>query len=994
MDISQAKIIEVMKNYTDLMYKPYFMIGDVVVRVKDHLANWNNFERINMDDENPPSKFLSIVIADDPNNSLLRQSNERVEEFEERNEDDFEDLIAREYIYNPQIDAQEIISDIDYYVSKMQAGKRNFKQGGRIDNPIMLPDTTSEYMHLKRVLNKQGYDITHNEMNENYEVGGVVKHKHGVTTDGTEGGYFDGRPHSEGGIKAVNIDTGTPIEVEGGEVVITKDAVADKTKREFMGKKMTNKEILSYINQSGGGVALAKGGEIRETEFKMGGYIDYIKKYITSGTDTNNPSFRDYVLRNLKYQSAVAYYTQYFAFFEVRRTLANQEKIRKGDYVIYKSNPQSIEVGFAKVINARSKINVQIQDTLTGRTLAVEREKLVKSDSLIDGFSNDYFYGNLAGNIPLEFTLKSMNYAIKIPISTTPFYFATSEEAANFINLHLDKSLQITAYNYTSTGSRVESIFWGRDYIQVAFKDGNDFEDYLIGKFNQYYYIHQIYLNSLILKKTLSPNYPIKITNYYIDNPFLNSYIDYTDDVGYFIREFKILSNKISQTNTANTAINTLTLTIKWEDKSLIKIDYNLASKPPNLIQDLMLLSGWFDGSVDTTNVTFSDLKQNFALYGWDDGLPERENYIDIVSEPIIDNKTIASNLPTRNNQQKAEIPQNIQELQKPSTPKSTYSILNEYNNSIESDLKELTFILANTPEYEFETRTSLGQEIARLNYIISKYEESEIVDDDIIEDLLEADSMPNEFRPTRAANANAFQPNGDFTTLTSAQLKIVNNPNFSKWFGNYKDAYNYNKIYANDPIPCSKVVTEGGEPLVVYMGVGREFEAVRFNRFPIAYFAVNYDYAEWFAETKNANGGWVLPFFLDIKNPLDLTIFGINKVAPKDFYDWLFLQTGMTAEEFGFIGAWQNPQMPPIEVWMYIRNNKAFLNILKESKIVDGIHFYENNPSNQVGDSNYSTEVWSTFYPNQSKLASAERGKYILSSVDTFKMSKGGKLI
>jgi hypothetical protein len=200
--------------------------------------------------------------------------------------------------------------------------------------------------------------------------------------------------------------------------------------------------------------------------------------------------------------------------------------------------------------------------------------------------------------------------------------------------------------------------------------------------------------------------------------------------------------------------------------------------------------------------------------------------------------------------------------------------------------------------------------------------------------------------------------------------------------------------LFPNEPIPCSKVVTEGGEPLVVYMGVGREFEAVRFNRFPIAYFAVNYDYAVWFAETKNQDGGWVLPFFLDIKNPLDLTLFGINKVPAKDFYDWLFLQTGMTHKELGFVGAWEDPNIPPMEVWMYIRNNQAFLQILKDSMIVDGIHFYENNPANDPNSSNYKTEVWSTFYPNQSKLASPERGQYVLSSVDSFKMKKGGKLL
>lgn len=259
------KVLEVIQNYSNEAYKPYFMVGDVVVRVKDHLANWNNFERINMDDENPPSKFLSIVIADDFNNALLRKSNERVEEFEERNEDDYEDLIAREYIYSPNTDAKEIISDIDYYISKMQQGKRNFALGGNLEKEIMLPDTNSKYAHLKSVLKKQGFDIypsiKENQM-EKFEVGGTIKHEKGTTTDGKKGGYFEGRSHAEGGIKAFNVSTNTPIEVEGGEVIITKKAVDDDDLKEFEGEMLTNREILSRINQGGGGVAFEDGGEI------------------------------------------------------------------------------------------------------------------------------------------------------------------------------------------------------------------------------------------------------------------------------------------------------------------------------------------------------------------------------------------------------------------------------------------------------------------------------------------------------------------------------------------------------------------------------------------------------------------------------------------------------------------------------------------------------------------------------------------------------------
>lgn len=97
-----------------------------------------------------------------------------------------------------------------------------------------------------------------------------VKHNQGEA-----GGYLVGRRHSEGGIKAVNKSTGQPLEMEGGEVVITRNAVSDTTKRSFNGKMMTNREILSAINQSGGGVAFADGGEVPESI----DYVDMVYEY-------------------------------------------------------------------------------------------------------------------------------------------------------------------------------------------------------------------------------------------------------------------------------------------------------------------------------------------------------------------------------------------------------------------------------------------------------------------------------------------------------------------------------------------------------------------------------------------------------------------------------------------------------------------------------------------------------------------------------------------
>jgi hypothetical protein len=121
------------------------------------------------------------------------------------------------------------------------------------------------------------------EKAENTPAGGVlVGKKDGQTIihdKGTMSGYLVGKLHKDGGIKAVNKATGQPLEMQGGEVVITAPAVSDQTKREFEGKMMTNREILSAINEKGGGVSFANGGDIpakihtTDCEYKFGGNV-------------------------------------------------------------------------------------------------------------------------------------------------------------------------------------------------------------------------------------------------------------------------------------------------------------------------------------------------------------------------------------------------------------------------------------------------------------------------------------------------------------------------------------------------------------------------------------------------------------------------------------------------------------------------------------------------------------------------------------------------
>ena len=70
----------------------------------------------------------------------------------------------------------------------------------------------------------------------------------------SKGGLAYGNSHDKGGIPAVVQSTGQQIEYEGGEGVVNKRSMAMKKKLQFEGKRLTPCEIISKINQMGGGV--------------------------------------------------------------------------------------------------------------------------------------------------------------------------------------------------------------------------------------------------------------------------------------------------------------------------------------------------------------------------------------------------------------------------------------------------------------------------------------------------------------------------------------------------------------------------------------------------------------------------------------------------------------------------------------------------------------------------------------------------------------------
>jgi hypothetical protein len=148
--------------------------------------------------------------------------------------------------------------------------KKEYARAIALDHLYEDPRYYTKLKKMENITMKRGGQINPDDKNIKREA---------VQNSGATGGLLVGNRHSEGGIKAINKSSGTPLEMEGGEVVITRDAVSDETKREFEGEMLTNRQILSRINQSGGGIAFADGGEVPEKcscsgkSYKYGGKV-------------------------------------------------------------------------------------------------------------------------------------------------------------------------------------------------------------------------------------------------------------------------------------------------------------------------------------------------------------------------------------------------------------------------------------------------------------------------------------------------------------------------------------------------------------------------------------------------------------------------------------------------------------------------------------------------------------------------------------------------
>lgn len=316
----------------------------------------------------------------------------------------------------------------------------------------------------------------------------------------------------------------------------------------------------------------------------------------------------------------------------------------------------------------------------------------------------------------------------------------------------------------------------------------------------------------------------------------------------------------------------------------------------------------------------------------------------------------------------------------------------------LEQEYSDLLFLISVTPTINFKEVSELKQQASVLKDEIDAsvliIKDKLLTENNIFDELFTASSVQTKHRYDIKPYADGFAPNGTPTMLPKSIYELTLTDNFESWFGNFQSAYQFkNSPYTE--VPCSIVKNIHYEPQIVYHGTGAQFSFFDFNNFPIMYFAENYYYAEWFAEQKgaeNGTNGYVYPFFLDIKNPLDLTHFGIDEITPQEFVDWLYLQTGLEADELKI-----NPAIlqskKPTWAWVYLRNGEEMLKVLRDTKLFDGIVYYEQNPPIKPTERNYKTKGFIIFASQSAKIVDPERYNLLLPSMRSFYLKKGGKL-
>jgi hypothetical protein len=230
---------------------------------------------------------------------------------------------------------------------------------------------------------------------------------------------------------------------------------------------------------------------------------------------------------------------------------------------------------------------------------------------------------------------------------------------------------------------------------------------------------------------------------------------------------------------------------------------------------------------------------------------------------------------------------------------------------------------------------------------------------------------------------------NGLQTQLTEQEFLDVRTPEFKAFFGDWQDAYltgNYESV--------SKVINEKTkEPMPVYHGTNVLFTNWKtYDTNNAHYFAVRRDFSDFFATTweersdksaldsktiKNLNpnkGTFMFRCFIDVKNPIDFSKFGVDKYPVSDFLTYLKINYNISDYDF-----WTNIDFNSgvdkntlVYAWQIIRLWQSFTQYVKLFTTYDGYIFYEYLPDSPKLSMEDASLCYCAFDSNQIKFNDA----------------------
>lgn len=336
------------------------------------------------------------------------------------------------------------------------------------------------------------------------------------------------------------------------------------------------------------------------------------------------------------------------------------------------------------------------------------------------------------------------------------------------------------------------------------------------------------------------------------------------------------------------------------------------------------------------------------------------------------------------------------------SKPSTKATISNDEINALKKEIADLLFIKSGVSDLDFEMKINLGNEVVKIQKKIDdlngKLFEQQVGENEFFDRLFEQSFLPLKNRYDNLILNDSYEfiaPNGELSDHDEQVQRIINSKDFLEWFGDWKNAFFYRNFPDFGGLNISKVLNDKFEPQIVWHGTNNQFSYFDFEQFPAIYFAKNKEYSEFFATNKGGQG-YLMPFFLSIKNPLDLSIFGNDFVDSKDFFDYMYLKTGKTKEQL-MVNPIFFDDVGRIPIWRFIRDNGNMLQVLKNDNVYDGIKFYEFIP-NLMNDSSVPKDAKETlayiiFDSHQSKLADPNRGDIMLASLKSFMLKKGGQI-